>query len=257
MQDVFHRVTFRDKLISVYKSVQNLDALLLDYFGFKKRNVFYKMKNSKAIMISRGGTADKYEIVSVFSGHEYPLELLPKFKDPVIFDLGAHIGSFSIYADYLYGKRSKIFSVEPEPENFNYLERNIKVNNFNNITAINAAVGSYNGFAFLNKMPQTDAHFITKKLNKIGHKCTVNTLDNLAGKYKIDLLKMDIEGGEYGLLSHTRTLNFLKANVSYIIMEYHDANKYNFVKKKLNGFTQIFKREGVLCFKNKNISNNV
>ncbi len=44
----------------------------------------------------------------------------------VVVDLGANIGYFSLLAAQLVGARGKVYSFEPEPKNYHYLQRNIR-----------------------------------------------------------------------------------------------------------------------------------
>jgi len=56
-----------------------------------------------------------------------------------IFDIGAHQGFFSLGLSNI---ADKLFSIEPFPENFKYLQKNIEINNLLNVKCINAFVSS-------------------------------------------------------------------------------------------------------------------
>ncbi len=49
-------------------------------------------------------------------------------KGDTIVDLGANIGYFTLLAAKLTGREGKVYSFEPEPKNYNYLLKNIKLN---------------------------------------------------------------------------------------------------------------------------------
>src|SRR3990167_2652221 len=70
-------------------------------------------------------------------------------KDTVI-DIGAHIGSFSIFAarDAQGGKG---YSFEPDPANFAQLTKNINANRAENVTASKRAVYTTSGEAYLSQ----------------------------------------------------------------------------------------------------------
>ena len=58
--------------------------------------------------------------------------------DDTVVDLGANIGIFTLYAATKTKKR--VYSFEPFPTNFDYLQQNIILNKFNNITPHLAAI---------------------------------------------------------------------------------------------------------------------
>src|SRR4030042_1016047 len=61
-------------------------------------------------------------------------------KGDVVVDLGANIGYFTILAAKLVGSQGKIFALEPAPKNFEYLNKNIQLNKYLNVTAEQKAV---------------------------------------------------------------------------------------------------------------------
>ena len=61
-------------------------------------------------------------------------------KNDMVLDVGANIGIFTLYLKQLVGTDGKVFSFEPEPHNFELLQKNIKVNNLLNIVIENKAV---------------------------------------------------------------------------------------------------------------------
>ena len=61
-----------------------------------------------------------------------------KEGDTVV-DLGANIGYFSLLAARIVRERGRVFAFEPEPKNYSYLVKNIKLNNYDNIEALQKA----------------------------------------------------------------------------------------------------------------------
>jgi FkbM family methyltransferase len=57
------------------------------------------------------------------------------------YDIGANIGVYAVYAATLYPKLP-VFAFEPFPSNFYHLCQNIFLNNINNITPVNIAIGN-------------------------------------------------------------------------------------------------------------------
>ncbi|MBI4234864.1 FkbM family methyltransferase, partial [Candidatus Peregrinibacteria bacterium] len=80
----------------------------------------------------------------IFENRDYRLldEILKSAK--VVFDVGAHVGLFSIYAGLL-NDRVKIYAFEPIEDNFLILKENLKKNGIKNVIAKNLALGSVSG----------------------------------------------------------------------------------------------------------------
>ena len=91
----------------------------------------------------RPNTRDINEVLAVGLGHEYPQAAfckLNKISNLVMFDCGAHIGSFAAYASKLLPE-ANIISLEPETNNFKMLKENIKLNNLQSkVVAVQAAI---------------------------------------------------------------------------------------------------------------------
>ena len=60
----------------------------------------------------------------------------------VVLDVGANIGFHSLYFAELAGSNGKVVSIEPIPQNFEALEKNIALNNFKNIISIQKALAA-------------------------------------------------------------------------------------------------------------------
>jgi len=73
----------------------------------------------------------------IFENHEYFFSS-PK-QSPRIIDCGSHIGLATLYFKKLF-PLSEITCVEPIPENFALLQKNIEVNNLRSVNLINAAI---------------------------------------------------------------------------------------------------------------------
>ena len=59
----------------------------------------------------------------------------------VFFDLGAHVGFFTLLASHLVGDQGRVVAFEPNPENIKYLNKHIEWNQRKNVTVIEAAIG--------------------------------------------------------------------------------------------------------------------
>lgn len=134
----------------------------------------------------------------------------------VVVDLGANIGYFTLLAAKLVGKNGKVYSFEPEPKNYNYLQRNIKLNGYDNAIAIQKAISDKISKVKLYICPYDSGHHTigqyegirAYKPNFVYEKeefIEVETipLDNFFNEKgeSINVIKMDVEGAEMLALS--------------------------------------------------------
>ena len=133
-----------------------------------------------------------------------------------VVDLGANIGYFTLLAAKLVGKKGKVYSFEPEPRNYNYLLKNIELNEYDNVFATQKAVSDETGKTKLYICPYDTGHHTINQYGGIkAHKSdfiddkkdfvevdTV-TLDDFFKdtKQPINVIKMDVEGAEMLALS--------------------------------------------------------
>ena len=67
----------------------------------------------------------------------------------VVLDIGANIGYFVLLESKIIGNKGKVFAVEPIPSNFEMLNKNIELNNYQNIQTYNFAFGEEKGVDIL------------------------------------------------------------------------------------------------------------
>lgn len=117
----------------------------------------------------------------------------------IILDLGANIGHYLIMESKLIGKTGKIYAIEPDPRNIEFLKKNIKLNTIDNIANIRqVAISNKKGIAKFNLSSKTNLSSLVYKENNKNF-INVELLD--FGTYlkdidRIDLVRMDIEGHE-------------------------------------------------------------
>jgi FkbM family methyltransferase len=133
----------------------------------------------------------------------------------VVVDFGASIGPFT--KSILNKNPSHVYAVEPSDEMFQELQNNMK--NYKNVTCINYAIDN-------NGLDGHETNFIYNFYDKIhtSKSITFKTFLNKFNIKKIDFLKMDIEGSEYGLFNND-SLNLLKLNVKFLSAEFHLENE--------------------------------
>jgi len=188
----------------------------------KKKIISAKLPNNATLFL-RVGTNDIWILKEIYVNEAYEKTYKPKLND-IVFDVGSHIGIFSIKTSQLVGKKGIIFSFEPEPHNFLLLFKNKKINNADNIKIFRNAVSSKNKIEKLNLHPfNTGMHSLNiKKKREKNTLVSCITLDSFIKKNKIkniNLLKIDVEGHELEVLRGAT--EFLK-KCENILLETHE-----------------------------------
>ena len=161
----------------------------------------------------------------LFLDHQYRYcdEVIRKAQHALI-DIGGHLGFFSLYASLLNPK-VPIYAFEPHIGNFELLKKNLKNNRVKNVTAKNLAVSNKIGEIDLQLSKEDLNHSTTMALEPTGETQGVQatTLERIFEKNNIgqcDLIKMDCEGAEFGIIYSTS--DSVLDKVSNIFLEYHD-----------------------------------
>jgi FkbM family methyltransferase len=69
-------------------------------------------------------------------------------KGAVVYDVGAHVGFYTLLSSVLVGPKGKVFAYEPLPRNVRYLNEHIRLNKCRNITVYEVAVSDKSGHEF-------------------------------------------------------------------------------------------------------------
>lgn len=220
-------------IIKATKQTENWIEYILDTLGLiKNKTILYKIKEKK--YLAEGNTTDRWILTEVVINDNYNIEKI-KEKNLTIIDIGGHAGYFSLK---IADKAKKIYTYEPNPKKYNILKRNIMINNLEKkITAKEQAVGKNKTKKILYLSEKGDAENSTtiKTKNKILVDTT--TIPEIFERNKIkkcDILKMDIEGGEYEILYNLPNEYFKRINK--IIIETHEIDNKRRNNKELNKY---------------------
>ena len=152
-------------------------------------------------------------------------------------DVGANVGYYSLKIAKEYSAKGVIvIAIEAHPQNYKALSKNIELNDFKCIRPINRAVSDHKAIVTLYERVDTRNRIRSEFYslsNAFLHESNVarpeggsievecDTLDNILGDQRVDVMKIDIEGAEVSALKGaTRTLKKLRK----IIVEVHGAN---------------------------------
>lgn len=181
------------KIKPIYKPLSFIiNSLKPDYIKVKGFR-FYIDKKDRVI-------SETLLITGKFSESETEVfESLIKYGDVVV-NIGAHVGYFTLLAADKVGSSGKVYSFEPDINNYRILKRNIEANNIINVTLVKCALSDKKGDGYLYKSYENTGDHKIYKTKEIRNyeKIRIDTIDNYFKNLniKIDLIKIDVQGVE-------------------------------------------------------------
>jgi FkbM family methyltransferase len=154
--------------------------------------------------------------------------------DGTFIDIGGNHGIVTCILA-LQNPNAKIYTLEPIPKLVNIIQNNVDINNIDNVTIINKALGDGknvkltigNAFSGCSSTIVTNTNAFSNLFSGFSQIDVKSiTFDELLKEYcinDINLLKIDCEGGEYFLYD---SIEFKKNIVKNIVGEFHNL-KYN------------------------------
>lgn len=132
-------------------------------------------------------------------------------KGDTVLDVGGNLGFFVLILNELVGDKGKIYSFEPSKRLNQKLASTIKINNLQNVTLVNFALGDSEGSSILHYNPeQSGLSSIVSDLesNSLSEEIKITTLDkfsqNISGR--VSFIKIDTEGYEPQVLKGAQEL---------------------------------------------------
>jgi len=238
---------------------------ILKILKLKNKDFILNFENTKFWVSLSSAELSIY--IEIFIKNAY--EQIADFKTNkanVILDIGSNVGLFTLKQAPRVGAKGKIWAFEPNAFVFKRFIKNLQENNITNTVAIQKAVTSKTGkikFVVTAGITPEGRPFhvgeISKNKDIIMEVESVALDDFVLGNNieKINLMKIDVEGGEYEVLkgASQRTLFITEK----IVLEYHSKE----LKEKLIKFLQnkdfslILEddKNFILYFKNENLKN--
>jgi len=183
------------------------------------------------------------------TGHED--EILKRFtckKEDIVVDVGAHIGHYTMISSKRVGPNGRVVAVEADPDNFEMLNNNIRLNQLTNIIPLNYAAYSKekkvklflpsqeSGFTIYNTIMTNRARAEKDKFIQVN----ANTLDNLLEQSGIshegvNWIKIDVEGAEYEVLKGATSILSKSKDIALLI-EIHGYDNYKPIVEFLKSY---------------------
>ena len=231
MTDDMHRYKFRKsvtalRLVQLFSNWPTAFRLWLGKWRTDAHPARLLRMRSGLKFFCREGTSDWNTVMELFVADEYRLafDYLNRAPGrPVVVDLGANIGLFSLACAYR-NRAAVVEAYEPAPPNCDQFLTNLSLNEplKKRVTLHQAAVGPESGHVRLSyeeSAPASANVFAsTGKLFDVEVVSLKDVLSEISGN--VDLLKVDIEGAEYELLRGTD--RELWTRFDAIALELHD-----------------------------------
>jgi FkbM family methyltransferase len=180
----FSWVPFKPQIGRLLKSILPANLILPIFQG--------KLKGKRWVVGSSN-------IECVLGSYEYEVRVLFEAavsKSSVVYDIGAHVGFYTLLSSELVGAAGRVIAFEPLPQNLSVLKKHIAMNRCANVEVIEAAVSDENGVSYFSEGYDSSTGRITPEGSlEISTVC----LDDMVKGGKIpppDFMKIDVEGAE-------------------------------------------------------------
>ena len=157
-------------------------------------------------------------------------DLLGHLSEGTFVDVGANVGFIAVRAARSLGEEGRVVAIEPHPVRFEYLLRNVRGNELDNVTCVRCAVGAHSGDVTLYDVDPTlgprhlDAS--TQPGRGLRFATILRSLDDVIDEHAvaadISLIKIDVEGYELEVL---RGMSRVLAHRPRLVIEAMDAGR--------------------------------
>lgn len=174
------------------------------------------------------------------------IEAYLKPGDTVI-DIGANIGELALRISGLVGAGGRVIAIEAHPRIFGYLEGNVAANRAANIGCLNYAVSNSGGTIRFSDNRWDELNAIVSGPEAVPHvEVEAIRLDDLPRPpSRVDLLKIDVEGGEKFVLEGAGS------TLGHTECVYFESNETHFARNGYScaGLFALFASHGFRLFR--------
>lgn len=168
----------------------------------RRKPLIVDFVNQSKLCVQRGitgATGNIYTGLHEFADMSFLLHFLG--EGDTFVDVGANVGSYTILASA--ARKARSISIEPIPETFTHLVRNIVVNRIEHLVlALNIGLGAERGTLKFTSGLDTVNHVLTANESAVSDTTDVDvfTLDEITLPTRPKLIKIDVEGFETEVL---------------------------------------------------------
>ena len=148
-------------------------------------------------------------------------------KDLVVLDIGAHIGLWSMFASRFC---SKIYAFEPASDLYEILVKNIEYNGYKNVESLKIAIANADTKTTLFKGGQNTTANLLGDAGRGSEEVecwTLPTLFEKKGLEHVDVMKLDVEGAEFGIIGGDY-FERVAPKIDFIVGEVHSWANRNY-----------------------------
>lgn len=152
--------------------------------------------------------------------------------DLVVVDVGCNIGTFSLS---VYDKASKIYAIDFVPSCVDIFKKTIEANNLDKISVFQQAITDSNERVTVTSLDTTDGGPAVRGPGNDADSQTLYAFCEKNGIDHIDVLKLDVEGAEVGIM-RAPDFSKIRSKIGIIIGEHHGG-----------GFDELLKSLGYIA----------
>lgn len=239
-------------LIKALLLVKPKNIIIKNFLKLVRQQAYIKVGLKSINFIMR----DFYDLLAfyeVFINKSYQRLFTQLGAEPITFiDIGAYNGDSSIFASQ-HRNVKKIISIEPHPNNFEILKKNLKLNGVKSVE-LNKAVANTDKVTMYIYKNRRQTGILMNGVNRKKFIIGAISLKKIVNQAKGDIVvKCDTEGAEFGIFLNT-PISVLR-KVARVMIEYHmtdDLTRLIFYIEKsgmsviirknrfLNGFGYIY-----------------
>ncbi|HLI83544.1 MAG TPA: FkbM family methyltransferase [Bryobacteraceae bacterium] len=150
----------------------------------------------------------------------------------VFLDIGANEGYLSVLASKLVGVRGRVIAVEPQRRLAPVIRKNLELNGCENVVLIEALLGAQDGEGLLTLSPASNnggssehpagrlSWLMRRQRTRV---ITLDTLFREQGLERVDVAKVDIEGGEWDMLLIGKPRILAERRIGLLSLDVHES----------------------------------
>ncbi len=125
----------------------------------------------------------------------------------VVYDIGSNVGQYTIPLAKAVGKCGQVISFEPELENFERLQENVRLNSLGNVRVFRKALGDRSGEGILyshGSVSNLRQQHVDDSSQHVVEVVTGDAFQQTENSPQPQVIKIDVEGYEYAVLQGLR-----------------------------------------------------